>query len=278
MLSQATCGRADLDAKRCSNFSKLADNRLTLAELEAATCLGLTGLLALHLTRVTSHEAFCAKSLLVFGIDLNESTSNGQAKGLALAGEATTIEVHLDVILFSSFEESKGLLDYKLEDGRGEVFSEVTFIDGDLTSTLGQKDTGHGALATAQCVDHFHVSELLKGVNINGLGALCFVLVFCAGVDIEIAEKLSAETVLGEHTLNDTTDEFVCSIGLCQNRSGSVLTLTTGIACVGEINAVGHLLTRKDKLVRVDDNNVVTAVYVRSKVGLVLTTEELSDF
>ena len=40
---------------------------LTLGELEALACLGLTGLLTLYRTRVAGHEAFCTECGLVLG-------------------------------------------------------------------------------------------------------------------------------------------------------------------------------------------------------------------
>ena len=114
-------------------------------------------------------------------------------------------------------------------------------------------------------------------VNIDSLGALCFVLVLFAYINVEVAEELSAKTVLGKHTLHDTTEEFVCTVGLSEDRSGRVLALTAGVAGVGVVSAIRHLLTGQDELVGVDDDDVVTAVNVGSKVGLVLTTEQFGD-
>ena len=71
-------GLADLDAKRFFRVSKLADGRLTFAELEATACLGATGLFAFHLSGIASHESFCAECLFVVGVDLDECAGNGQ--------------------------------------------------------------------------------------------------------------------------------------------------------------------------------------------------------
>ena len=65
--------------------------------------------------------------------------------------------------------------------------------------------------------------------------------------------------------------------GLSEDRCGRVLALTAGVAGVGVVSAVGHLLAGENELVGVDDDHVVAAVYVGSKVGLVLTTEQFGD-
>ena len=46
---------------------------------------------------------------------------------------------------------------------------------------------------------------------------------------------------------------------------------------VTQIYAVRHLLTCELNLVGIDDDNVVTTIYVGSKAGLILAAEELSD-
>ena len=78
---------------------------LTLTELEAATSLGLTWLLTLYLTAVACQETFVLQLLLVFFIDLHQSTGDSEAESLALTCEATTVEVSLDVILLSNIKQ-----------------------------------------------------------------------------------------------------------------------------------------------------------------------------
>ena len=89
---------------------------LTLTELEAATSLGLTWLLTLYLTAVTCQETFVLQLLLVFFIDLHQSTGDSKAESLALACEATTVEVSLDVILLSNIKQVQWLLYHILQD------------------------------------------------------------------------------------------------------------------------------------------------------------------
>ena len=149
-LRSENAGPTDLDAKRFfPEFSKLADKRLTLAELEAATCLGTSRLFTFYLAAIAGNESFCTQCLLVVSIDFDEGACDGETQSLALASEATTLKVHLDVVLLSHVEKGEGLLYYELEDRRGEVFGKVTLVDGNLTSTFGNEDAGNGALATA---------------------------------------------------------------------------------------------------------------------------------
>ena len=91
--------------------------KLTLTELEATACLGLTGLFALYLAAVAGEEALHLECLLVLGVHLDECAGDSHAQSLALAGEATTVEVHLDVVLSFASEHHQRLLNHILEDG-----------------------------------------------------------------------------------------------------------------------------------------------------------------
>ena len=101
-----TSGLAGLDTKLISL------QRLALAELEVSTSLGLTRLLALDGTAVAREESGVLELLLVLGVDLDERTGDGEAQGLALTGETTTVEVYLNIILTLSLEQLQWLLYY----------------------------------------------------------------------------------------------------------------------------------------------------------------------
>ena len=124
-------------------------NRSAFAELEATTGLGLTGLLALHGTRVAGHETFGAEGLLVLGIDLHECAGNGQTESLALSGEAATVNVHLDVVLLCGVEQRERLLHHELQDRAGEVGLKGFLVDGNITSALCYINAGNGALTAS---------------------------------------------------------------------------------------------------------------------------------
>ena len=133
------------------------ENVLTLAELEATTCLGTTGLLTLYLTAVASHEAFGTECLLVLGIDLNQCAGDSQTQSLALAGVTATLQVNLDIILLCYVQQVQGLLYYELQNGAGEVLGQVTLVDGDLTATFLNVYAGYGTFAAAQCIYYCHL-------------------------------------------------------------------------------------------------------------------------
>ena len=59
--------------------------------------------------------------------------------------------------------------------------------------------------------------------------------------------------------------------------SGGVEALTAWIASIACVDLVGLLLAGEDDFGSVDDDDVVTAVYVRSEVGFVLSAEQLGD-
>ena len=82
---------------------------LTLTELEATTSLRLTRLLALYLTGVASQESVILQVFLVLSIYLDESAGNSETQSLALASEAATVEICLDVIFLSCFQQVQRL-------------------------------------------------------------------------------------------------------------------------------------------------------------------------
>ena len=128
--------------------------RLTLAELEATTCLWTTWLLSLDLAAVACHETFSTECLLVLSINLHESAGNSEAKSLRLTCVTAAIEVNVDVILLGNVEQSQRLLNHELQDGAGEVLGEVALVDGNLAITFADVHTGNGALAAAQCISY----------------------------------------------------------------------------------------------------------------------------
>ena len=103
-------------------------------------------------------------------------------------------------------------------------------------------------------------------------------LVISALVNVEVIEELSTELILGKHTLHYTTEQLVSTVRLSHDASRSVLALTTRITSVSEINAISPLLTSELNLVGIDNDYVVTTIYVRSEVGFVLTAQQFGNF
>src|SRR5574344_292812 len=89
---------------------------LTLTELEATTSLRLTWFLTLNSTAVTCQESVVFQGLLVLSVHLNECTGDSHTQSLALTCKTTTIEVYLNIIFFSYFEQLQWLFNHVLKD------------------------------------------------------------------------------------------------------------------------------------------------------------------
>lgn len=121
---------------------------------------------------------------------------------------------------------------------------------------------------------------LLDSVDVNHLGVLSLVGVVGTVVDVNVLDELTAETVFGEHTLENTEVEGVHTRfevfvkRLFHQHLGSLLTLTAGVAGVVKVNLVCHLAAGHDDLVGVDDDDVVAAFYTGGVAGLVFAAED----
>ena len=98
-------------------LNRLLLRGLTLAELEACACLWTTRLLALHSAGVAGEEALILECFLVLSVDLHQCAGDGKPQSLALTGEATSVEVDLDIIFVCNIEQLERLLDNILKDG-----------------------------------------------------------------------------------------------------------------------------------------------------------------
>ena len=102
-------------------------------------------------------------------------------------------------------------------------------------------------------------------------------------VNVNVLQQLSAQTVLGQHTLDDlhvqgvhTLAQVFLLLALGLQLSRGRETLTTGIAGVAYILMLGPLLAGHLALVGVDDDYIVATVNVGSVIGFVLATQLLS--
>ena len=102
-------------------------------------------------------------------------------------------------------------------------------------------------------------------------------------VDVHVLEQLGTKTVLGKHTLDYLKVEGVHTglevflVRLLEQNLGVRETLSTGIASVANILVVGPLLAGQNALLGIDDDHVVTAVYVRGKIRFVLAAQQLGN-
>ena len=86
-------------------------------------------------------------------------------------------------------------------------------------------------------------------------------LVTC--IKIEVVEELSTKTVLWKHAFDSHPYEF--GRLLCKDLLRGAETLSTWLTGVTNVHLVGHLLTSESHLVRVEDDDIVTTVHVRSE-------------
>lgn len=90
---------------------------------------------------------------------------------------------------------------------------------------------------------------------------------------VKIAEKSVSQTILGKHAFYGFFNQ---SVGLfIHHLAGSGKTLATGVTRMTGVNLVLHLVAGKLDLLSIDDDHIVTAINVRSVVGLVLATDDL---
>jgi len=93
-------------------------------------------------------------------------------------------------------------------------------------------------------------------------------------IDLQILEDSIAEAVLGQHAANSVLNDECRLLRKEVRRSSEALTSReTGVA---RVDLVGQLVARELHLVRIDYDDEITAISVRSVAGLVLASEDLS--
>ena len=94
-----------------------------------------------------------------------------------------------------------------------------------------------------------------------------------SGVDPEVSEKRISEARLGQHAFHGgLQEEFgLPSAGL--SRIGE--TVSSRMSGGALVALVGPFCTRESYFVDVDNDDVVTAIHMRRKVGFVLAAEDL---
>ena len=102
-------------------------------------------------------------------------------------------------------------------------------------------------------------------------------VVLCSLINIEVFQKTAAERTFREHTLNSMTDNLVNTVLASTKLGWSIETLSAWIASITCVNLIGFLFAGEIYLAGIDDDYVVTAIYVRSEVWLVFTAQQLSN-
>ena len=101
---------------------------LTLAELELATCSGLSGLLTLNLAGIAREESGLLQYRAHLGVDLAQCACDTQTSGLGLSLDATAIEVDGDVVALGSVGSQQRLLYLELENLEREIYGEFLVV------------------------------------------------------------------------------------------------------------------------------------------------------
>ena len=95
-------------------------------------------------------------------------------------------------------------------------------------------------------------------------------------VDLELAEQLSAEGVVGQHPLNGFFDDPLRQASL---EMGEALCLhATGAARVAAIELLGGLVATHPNLVGIDHHHEITGIEVGGVSGLVFAPQHLGHF
>ena len=117
---------------------------------------------------------------------------------------------------------------------------------------------------------------LLKVGEFDLAGLLSSLIVLLTSIDVEVINQRLTEAVLRQHACDHTTDETI-STALLKLSLRSRETLSTRVAGIAYIDAVSPLLAGHNGLVSIDDNDIITAIYVGSEGRLMLPSEQLSD-
>ena len=125
---------------------------LTLAELELATCTGLTGLLTLNLAGIAREESGLLEGRTHLGVDLAQCACDAQTSGLGLSLDATAIEVDGDVVILGGVGSQQRLLHLELENFEREIYGELLAVDCNLTLARLHVYASHSGLTTTYCV------------------------------------------------------------------------------------------------------------------------------
>ena len=147
---------------------------LTLAELELATCSGLTGLLTLNLAGIAGQEAVLFQYGTQLGIDLAQCACDTHASGLGLTLDAAAVEIDGNVIALQSLGNQQRLLYLVLKNIQGEIDFQLLVVDCNLTLTRLHEYASHSGLTTTYGVYNFHNSYLISfNLMLLGFCAAC---------------------------------------------------------------------------------------------------------
>jgi hypothetical protein len=128
---------------------QLPPRPLPLRELEPLARTLLAVLLALVSARVAREIPCCFQAAAEFGIELDESPRNAEARRVGLTGVTAAIGEDKNIELFRRFCREKGLPDDRTCGLRGEIFVIRATVNGDRAIARAEENAGYRFLPTA---------------------------------------------------------------------------------------------------------------------------------
>jgi len=254
--------------------------KLSLGELGCATCGFETVLLAFLHSRVTGQVSCCLECCTVILIDNDECACDAVADCTCLAGYAAACDSGFDVDLAEGVGENQGLTDDELQGLKTEVIVDITTVDGDSTGAVGDEVNASDRLLSASGTVHIGSLALISShyffllsVTIPNFGLLGCMGVLCTCEDAKATELPLCNGVLLEHSANC---KLHCELGALLHE---VLVLglleSADPTRVSAIVLLLELLAGEDCVLCVDDDDIVTAVNMRSIGGLELAAKKV---
>ena len=253
--------------------------RLALAELGSAAGGFEAVLLALFHSRVAGQETGGLEGGAEALVHGQQGAGDAVADGAGLAGHAAAGDGGDDVHLAEGVGGDQRLTDDQLQGLETEVVVDVTAVDGDGAGPAGEEvHARHGALPAAGAV---HISLLaligshytLPPLAVPDFGLLSGVGVLCAAEHAKPLELPVGDGVLLEHAAHGQTHG---QLGLLLHQTVIAgLLESAGVAGVGAVVLLLELLARQDRLLGVDDDDIVAAVNMRGVVDLELAAEQV---
>ena len=150
-----------------------AASGLTLAELEAPACTGLTRLLPLNLTGVAGQETFGLEGGAVgLAVKIAQGAGDTEPDSLCLSFGTTADDVDSHIELAFGLGDGEGLVDDVLKGTLLEIVFKGTVVDGDVSFAGCELHASYGSFTSSKGVFLFHLLYLISS-NLISLG-------FCA--------------------------------------------------------------------------------------------------
>ena len=158
-----------------------------------------------------------------------------------------------------------------------EEIIDIALVDRDLASSLCEVYSGNRAFSSTSTIKlfacHFRILLLSDCKYFRLLSCLLMVRTY---IDMKLRIHLLTKCTLRKHTLdcmlNNTLRMLLEHLTKCQSLD------TADILGVAEVDLLIELLAGYLDLLCIYDYNIITAVYIRCKNGLLLSSQNAGDF